>query len=265
MKVSTDRITWTSLGAWYQDSTRSIFALNSDVLKFNDTYKTISGSGYRVKTNKQLPESRVLNVSGLILADTIEDVRMREREIRSMLVGEELYFLDEYYNLVTKGSVPNINTSPGRGELQGRSSLVNFNINALDPFWTSLARSIHSFYSAAYLEVDYDMDYAVDTDYTIKFTCKNAGTVVSELIPNLISLKSSITINSGDILTFSTENCAFVATKKVGSLVTNILSNVNDPFYVKRLVLTPGVNGITINSSIENYFDVEVSHYGRTR
>jgi hypothetical protein len=263
MKVSKDRSTWESLGDWY-DASRSIFAMNSDVFKFNDTYKTIGGSGYRKKTNNQLPESRVVNVSGLILADDIETVRLREREIRSSLIGAELYFLDEFYNMVLFGSVPNINSTPGRGELNGRSSLINFNINNLDPYWTTLARISYTFSSLAYLEINYDTLYAVNTNYTIKFTCKSANTIVTELVPSLIKFHSSKTIGYGDVLTFSTENSSYVATWKVGGSTTNILSSMTDDFFIHQLVLTPGLNGITINSAIEDYFNVEVSFYGRS-
>jgi len=263
MKVSKDRSTWITLGDWY-DASRSIFAMNSDVFKFNDTYKTISGSGYRKKSNDQLPESRVVNVSGLILADNIETVRLREREIRSKLVGAELYFLDEFYNMVVFGSVPNINTTPDRGEVNGRSSLVNFNINALDPYWETLERIVHSFSSDAYLEIGYDTEYAVETNYTIKFTCKSANTHATELVPGLIKFVSSKTIGYGDVLSFSTENTGYLATWKVGGSTTSILSSMTDDFFKKQLVLTPGINGITINSSIEDYFDVEVSFYGRS-
>lgn len=265
MKVSKDRTTWISLGNWYKDSTRSIFALNSDVYKNTDTYKTVSGSGYRKTTNKQLPESRVLNVSGLILADDIETVRLREREIRSLLVGEELYFLDEHYNLVAFGAVPNINSTPGRGELNGRSSLVNFNINMIDPHFQSLARNSVVAESQASIVVDYDMDYATDTDYTIKFTCKSAGTVVTSLIDSLLAFSASKTFGVGDILTFSTENTGYVANyKPSGGAEVSILKDMTDAFFINHLVLTPGENTITMNSLIYSYFDVEVSYYGRT-
>lgn len=264
MKVSRDRSTWVPLGAWYKDPTRSIFAMNSNVIKLSDTNIHIGGSGYKKSFQKQVPESRVLNVSGLILADNIETVRQRELQINSMIVGEDVYFLDEHYNMVIRGSVSNVNITPARGELNGRTSLVNFNITANDPYWTALARTLKGFNSMAVLEVNYDHQYAVDTDFTIKFTSKTASVTVGELVVGLITLTPGVILAFGDSLTFSTENNVFSAYKTHGSTITSVLGNISDSFFTNRLVLTPGYNSFTINSSIENYFDVEISYYGRS-
>lgn len=264
MKVSRDRSTWVPLGAWYKDATRSIFAMNSNVIKLSDTNIHVGGSGYKKSFQKQVPESRVLNVSGLILADNVETVRQRELQINSMIVGDDVYFLDEHYNMVIRGSVPNINITPDRGKLDGRSSLLNFNVTANDPYWTSLSRYVHDYSSMAVIEVDYDMLYAVDTDFTIEFTSKTSMFSVGELISGLITLAPSVSLDYGDKLTFSTENNEFRAFKTHGSTITSVLGNISDSFFVNRLVLTPGSNSFTINSSIENYFDVEVSYYGRS-
>jgi len=263
MKVSSDRINWTALGNWY-DANRSVFAMNSEVTKFIDTQKTITKSGYKMISEKHTLESRVINVSGQIIGDDIEDCREKSRETRVLLLGESKYFLDEYYNMVAYGSVSNINDSISRGEYNGRVNLINFNISMADPFWQTLDRLSYDFDALDPIEIDYDTLGAVNTDYKLILTCNTASIPVTSIIPSLIVLSSPITLNSGDKLIFSSEGSSFTASSIIGGVTTNILGLVGDAFFSSGMVLTPGDNTIILNTSIDDYFSSNVSFYGRS-
>jgi hypothetical protein len=262
MKVSKDRTIWVDLGAWEKGS--SIFAMNSDVLNLSDSQIAIGGSDYRISTGKQIKESRVINVSGQIIADDIYKCRARQTEIKHLLMGSELYFLDKYYNKVIHGSVPNVNDSIFRAEANGRVALVNFNITMLDPFFVDLERTIASFVAGDPIMVDYDIENAEPADFTIKFSCNANLTVVNKLIDDLIEFSNPISMNDGDEIVVSTEGSSWLATKKIAGVTTSILGDVKDFLYLESLILTPGENSFTMSAGMSGLFDVEISYYGRT-
>ena len=89
MQVSFDRVNWTTLaGDWYPlHPNRSIFASNSDTIKTTDTHLTAS-DGHKIPIANQKIESRVINMSGLIIGTDIYDVReklMRDNKADSAL------------------------------------------------------------------------------------------------------------------------------------------------------------------------------------
>lgn len=262
MRVSKDRSTWVSLGDWVDD--RSIFAMNSEVHKFTDTQKTISKSGYKIVTDVQRSESRVLNVSGMIIGASSEDCREKSIEIRELLIGNSLYFHEEYYNRVVHGSVSNINDSVKRGAFLGKVNLINFNISCLDPYWQTLTKYSIDFDAGDPISIDYSDNGAVNTDYTIELTCLTATTPVTSLVSGLIELSSELTLNAGDKLKFSSEGSSFLASSTIAGVTVNRLGLLSDAFFINGLVLTPGVNTITINPLIDEDFDVNVSFYGRS-
>jgi len=262
VKVSKDRVNWVGLGDWFQS--KSIFAMNSDILKNTDTQDRTGGSDYMAITGKQYIESRVINVSGQIIADDIYDCRAKQTEIKHLLRGNLLYFLDEYYNKVIRGSVPNVNDTMSRGEFDGRLALLNFNITALDPYFTELVKTVVSITHGNAVTVDYALDDAEPTEFTIKFKCITNNTVVQTPVPGRLELSSPVTMNNLDEMTFSWEGESFTATKKIAGVTSSILGLVVDYFYTKPLILTAGVNTFTIDPTIKNYLDVEISYYGRT-
>ena len=71
---------------------------------------------YLLQTRRKI-ESRVINMSGLIIGTDIYDVREKETEIKELLINRVVYFYDEY---VGKGFLwicyPNINQSNYRGK-----------------------------------------------------------------------------------------------------------------------------------------------------
>ena len=121
MQVSKDRINWKILShKWYlNQGDRSIFASNSDVIKFNDIaipLAVVATGCYR----DYFINSRVVNVSGLVIGSDAEDCRVKVQEIAKDLNYPVLWFYDEYYKKVFRGFIPNINHSLNRGKYSGR-------------------------------------------------------------------------------------------------------------------------------------------------
>ena len=82
-------------------------------LKTTDTHLTASDGHKKIPVaNQEKIESRVINISGLIIGTDIYDVREKETEIKELLINRVVYFYDEYVGKVFYGYVnPNINQS----------------------------------------------------------------------------------------------------------------------------------------------------------
>lgn len=252
MKVSKDRITWESLGAWVDE--RSIFAMNSDIIKYNDTALATSSSLEKIAIAKQKINSRVINVSGQILASDIEDCRLKQTEIKKQLRGEKLYFYDEYYDRVFTGYCPNINDSINRGEFNGRGALLNFNITLLSPYFESLDRKFFEFSGLSILNFTNE---GLDTPYKIEIDIYNT-TITDSLFIGKIGFIENLTL-SGKI-EISTEDGEIYVTQNG----TSLLSKMNDGFYTDMAVLTEGENTFTLSDELIGNSTVKIYYYERS-
>lgn len=273
MKISKDRINWkVPLGNDYPEC---IFAMNSDIIQTTETATSINQSNYKKSVNQQYFQSRVVNVSGQLIAKNIYDCRRQETELKNNLIGDKLYFYDDYKEKtlngvpvansgkVLVGFVPNINDSIGRGVFDGKTSLINFNITCLSPFYEEYSKTESTFTmnNTTSISVDNSLtdEITYDTPYSIEITFSTSKSV-SKIFTDLLEFETPVSVVSGDVLTFSSENENFEAKKNTSS----ILGNIKDNYYINGYLLKSGENSFTIPTELQTGCTIKISYYKRT-
>lgn len=263
MQVSKDRINWKILShEWYlNQGDRSIFASNSDVIKFNDIAIPVSGSGNRAVTGDYFINSRVVNVSGLVIGSDAEDCRVKVQEIAKDLNYPVLWFYDEYYKKVFRGFIPNINHSLNRGKYSGRTCLVNFNVTLMSPYLEELEESV--VIASSEKTVTF-VNKGEETPYWLKYKPNTYPFVVNKLFDGL-EFTENITLSSGQWFEFDTRGESYKADICSVDGKTSILTKVKDDFWVDMELLKSGLNTLEVGTANKDIgYELEIRYFERS-
>ena len=265
MQVSFDRVNWTTLaGDWYPyQLNRSIFASNSDTIKTTDTHLTAS-DGHKIPVANQKIESRVINMSGLIIGTDIYDVREKETEIKELLINRVVYFYDEYVGKVFYGYVPNINQSNYRGKYDGRASLLNVNITLYSPYYEDMFRTEVTFTNKTSITVT---NAGESVPYILTATPSSYPRVVDGIFASALTFSAPITLTTNQYIKVITEgdDISVVVTDTTETpTVTSVLSTVNDSFFTDYHLLTKGANSFTVHEDLAGASIIEFTYFNRS-
>lgn len=265
MQVSFDRVNWTTLaGDWYPlQPNRSIFASNSDTIKTTDTHLTAS-DGHKIPVANQKIESRVINMSGLIIGTDIYDVREKETEIKELLINRVVYFYDEYVGKVFYGYVPNINQSNYRGKYDGRASLLNVNITLYSPYYEDMFRTEVTFTNKTNITVT---NLGESVPYVLTATPSSYPRTIDGVFAGALTFSTPITLTTNQYIKVITEgdDIAVVVTDTTATpTVTSVLSTVNDSFFTDYHLLTKGANSFTVHEDLAGASVIEFSYFNRS-
>lgn len=265
MKVSFDRVNWTTLaGDWYPSKpNRSIFASNSDTIKTTDTHLTAS-DGHKIPVANQKIESRVINMSGLIIGTDIYDVREKETEIKELLINRVVYFYDEYVGKVFYGYVPNINQSNYRGKYDGRASLLNVNITLYSPYYEDMLRTEVSFENKTNISVT---NLGESVPYVLTSTPSSYPRTIDGIFNNALTFSNPITLTTNQYIRVSTEgdDISVVVTDTTETpTVISVLGTINDSFFTDYYLLTKGSNSFTVHEDLAGASLIEFTYFNRS-
>ncbi len=265
MQVSFDRVSWTTLaGDWYPlHPDRSIFANNSDTIKTTDTHLTAS-DGHKIPVSNQKIESRVMNISGLIIADTIQQVRQRESEIKNLILNRVVYFYDEYVGKVFYGYVPNINQSNYRGKYDGRASLLNMNVTLYSPYYEDMFRTEVSFTNKTSITVT---NAGESVPYILTATPSSYPRTIDGIFASALTFSTPITLTTKQYIKVITEGddiSVVVTDTNIIPTVTSVLSKVNDSFFTDYHLLTKGSNSFTVHEDLAGASIIEFTYFNRS-
>lgn len=249
MQVSRDRINWTTLaGDWYASAGgRSIFAENSVVTKYNDTSLTASDSLEKIPIASNKPSSRVINVSGQIIGASIYDCRDKQELIQSQVIGEKVYFYDEYFQKVFVGNVTNVNENINRGEAQGRAALLSFSITLLSPYYEELLITEQQVVNQSSITV---ANSGLVTPYKLVVTPASYPAPLTGIFTDKIMFSESITLTTGQRIEIDTREGDITAVITNGTTSTSILSKLTDVFYTDYTKLAAGANVFSVQSAL---------------